>query len=107
MTFKIIVTETAKQDLREIAFYITDKSKDTSLAKKFVNELREECKRLENYPDSGSLPKNRLLLSAGFRFIVYKDYLIFYVTDNSTNKVYILSIFNAKKDYIRVMRRFL
>ena len=40
MSYRVRLTETAKQDLREIAFYIADQAKDKEIARNFVNELR-------------------------------------------------------------------
>ena len=56
MSCHIKFTDTAKSDLREIAFYIAEQSKDKEIAKRFVEELREICKILENFPESGSIP---------------------------------------------------
>ena len=100
MSYHVRITETAKQDLREIAFYIAEHSMDNETAKRFVMELREQCKRLVDFPQSGAIPKD-------FRYIVHKDYLIFYCIDETQRVVDVLAIFNAKKDYLRVMRKYI
>ena len=46
MSFKIKFTDTAKEDLRNIAIYIAEQSKDKKIAIDFVNELREKTKIL-------------------------------------------------------------
>lgn len=107
MSYQIRITETAKQDLREIAFYIAERSMDNEIAKRFVIELREQCARLTDFPQSGALPKDRVLRSLEFRYIVHKDYLIFYSIDEPQKIVNVLAIFNSKKDYLRVMRKFI
>lgn len=107
MSYKVRVSDTAKQDLREIAFYIAEKAMDRDVAKQFVNELRIECKRLEDNPSAGAFPKDHLLRSFGYRFIVHKDYLIFYSIDEENKIVNVLAIFNSKKDYTRSMRKFI
>lgn len=43
----------------------------------------------------------------GYRFLVYKDYLTFYTVDKEKASVHILTVFNGKKDYMRVMGRYL
>ncbi len=40
------LTETAKEDLRNIAYYIAEQSKGKKLATDFVKELRENAKYL-------------------------------------------------------------
>lgn len=105
MKYSIIFTETAKTDLRDIAIYIAEESKDKEIAKRFVKELTDQCIQLEDFPLSGSLPKDRTLVSSGYRFLVHKEYLIFYSTDETNGKVYISAVFNAKKDYTRVLKK--
>lgn len=105
MKYRIEFTETAKSDLRNIAVYIAEQSKDKEIAKNFVKELSEQCKPLEDFPQMGAMPKDRMLISSGYRFLVHKEYLIWYSTDEPSKKVYINAVFNAKKDYTRVLKK--
>ena len=107
MSFKVTFTDTAKEDLRNIAIYIAEQSKDKMIAINFVNELREKTKILETFPECGAIPDDRTMKSFGYRFLVHKEYLIFYHFEHKENTSYILAIFNSKKDYTRVMRRFI
>lgn len=107
MSCSVKLTLTAKEDLRSIAFYIAEQSKDKAIAANFVWELSEKCKVLEEFPESGSVPKDRIMMSAGYRFLTHKDYLIFYKYEKEENTAYILAVFNAKRDYMRVMKKFL
>ena len=107
MSYQVRITDTAKQDLREIAFYIVEHSMNNDIAKRFVVELREQCNRLAEFPQGGALPKDRILRSFDFRYIAHKDYLIFYSIDETQKTVSVLAIFNSKKDYIRVLRKFI
>ncbi|MCQ2432044.1 MAG: type II toxin-antitoxin system RelE/ParE family toxin [Clostridia bacterium] len=97
----------AKDDLRSIAIYIAEQSKDKGIAARLVKELQEKCKILEQFPESGAIPKDRILMSAGYRFLVHEGYLIFYSYNKDENTAYILAIFNAKRDYMRIMKKFL
>lgn len=105
MKYRIEFTDTAKSDLRNIAVYIAEQTKDKETAKKFVKELSERCLPLEDFPQMGAVPKDRILVSYGYRFIVHNEYLIFYSADEPKKTVYIQAIFNAKKDYMRVFKR--
>lgn len=107
MKCRVELTATAKEDLRSIAYYIAEQAKDKKVAADFVKQLQEKCKILEDFPESGAIPKDRVMMSAGYRFLVYKDYLIFYNYEKAENKAYILALFNAKRDYMRVMKKFL
>lgn len=107
MSYTVVITDTAKQDLRDIAIWIAEQSKDIEAAKHFVDELRGKCKKLERFPSKGSFPRERVLKSAGFRFVTHKDYLVFYLIDEESKTVNVMAIFNSKKDYMRVMRNFI
>ena len=107
MSYHVVLTETAKQDLREIAFYLADQAKDKEIARRFVGELRGKCARLADFPQSGALPQDHILRSLEYRFIPHKEYLIFYSVDEERKAVNVLAIFNARKDYLRVMSRLL
>ena len=107
MNCQVKFTATAKEDLRGIAYYIAEQSKDKEIAARFIKQLQERCKILEEFPESGAIPKDRVMMSAGYRFLVHKEYLIFYNYEKAENTAYILAVFNAKRDYMRVMKRFL
>ena len=107
MSYTVRLTDTAKQDLREIAFWIAEQSKDKEIAKRFVGELRETCKKLDTFPNAGAIPKDRVIRSEGYRFTVHKEYLIFYLVDEEKKQVNVMTIFNAKKDYMRVMKKYI
>lgn len=107
MNCKIVFTDTAKSDLRDIAIYLAEMSKDRNLAIRFVKELQEKTKILEQYSESGSIPRDRVLKSNGYRFLVHKDHLLFYLFEKAENAAYIMAIFNGKRDYMRVIKKFL
>ena len=107
MSYTVRLTDTAKQDLREIAFWIAEQSKDKEIAKRFVGELRETSKKLDTFPNAGAIPKDRVIRSEGYRFTVHKEYLIFYLVDEEKKQVNVMAIFNAKKDYMRVMKKYI
>ena len=107
MSCEIVLTDTAKSDLRNIAVNLADLTKDKNLSIRFVKELQEKTRILEQFPESGSIPKDRVLKSNGYRFLTHKDHLLFYLYKKEQNKIYIMAIFNGKQDYMRVMKKFI
>ncbi len=106
MKYRIRFTETAIQDLRDIAVYIAEQSKNRETARRFVAELREKCRILEDHPESGAIPHDRVLISNGLRFFVHGDYLLFYLYKPEENTSYVMAVFNARRDYSRVMKKY-
>lgn len=107
MSYRVILANTAIQDLHEIGFYIAEQSQSGEIAQRFVDELLDRCDRLNDFPQLGALPKDYALRAMDYRFVPYKSYLIFYTVDNDAKAVHIISIINSKKDYRRVMYQFL
>ena len=105
MNCNIVFTDTAKSDLRDIAVYLAELSKDRNLAIRFVRELQEKTRILEQFPECGAIPKDRVLKSSGYRFLAHKDYLLFYLYEKEAHTVHIMAIFNGKRDYMRVMKK--
>ena len=73
MSYQVRLTETAKQGLREITFPIAERSVDSEIARQFVSELREQCAQLMDHPQSGAIPKDRILRILDFRYLVFTD----------------------------------
>ena len=71
MKCKVVFTVTAKSDVRDIATHLVKLSGDKNLVIGFMKELQEETKILEQFPESGAIPKDRVLKSNGYRFLVY------------------------------------
>ena len=103
--WQVIMTDTAKNDLREIALGIYELSGDPDTAVNLVLGLEERCTVLESHPESGAIPKDYILKAMGYHFLVHKHYLIFYLTDAAADTVYIHAFFNEKLDYFRYMRK--
>ena len=64
-------------------------------------------KRLKGVEFKNSHYEDRILKSVGYRFMVHKEYLIFYLVDEEEKQVNIMAIFNSKKEYMRVMKNFI
>ena len=52
MNFRVRYTDTAKQDLREIAIYIAEQSKEKETAKRFVSRKRS-CSERQSFENPG------------------------------------------------------
>ena len=103
--WQVLMTDTAKDDLRQIALGIYEASGALDTAVKFVMELEDHCKVLNSLPETGAVPKDYVLKALGYRYLVYKHYLIFYTIDPMEQKVLIHAFFNEKLDYFKYMRK--
>ena len=104
MNYAIEITETAKSDLRKIVQYIVEELKNPGIALRFINELRQTCEKLKDFSNSGANPKDRILLSLGYKYLIHKNDLIFYSVNQEEKKIYINAFFNGKTDYVKVLK---
>lgn len=87
-SYKIIRTDKAEEDLKDIALYIAiDNS--VEVAYKIVDEFEQAIERLKDMPYSGSPNKFRYTKKHGYRFLVVKKYLVHYHVDEKEKIVYI------------------
>ena len=99
MKYSITYTQKAIDDLKNISDYIIYMSGSKEVAVNFINEMDNTIKILEDFPLSGFYPNNRSLKRIGYRYLVFKEYLVFYIVKK--DKVFIMTILNSKQDYFR------
>jgi Plasmid stabilization system protein len=66
----------AKADLLEIMTYIAAESGDVAVARRFIETLREQCRKLANLP--GELGRARPELRPDIRSFAFRGYVIFF-----------------------------
>ena len=94
-TYKIKIFPTAKQDLEEVIGYLNTLSPDA--ASKYYDLLVEEIVSLSKMPERCPKPKDLALAAKGYRYLIVKNYLVFYVVIGDT--VQIRRILYARRDY--------
>lgn len=93
--YNIEIFPTAKQDLLDIISYLNTLSPDTAL--KYYDLLIEEIGSLSELPERYPHPKDLALKAKGYRYLLVKNYLVFYVVSGKT--VQIRRILYARRDY--------
>lgn len=93
--YNIEIFPTAKQDLLDIISYFNTLSPDTAL--KYYDLLIEEISSLSELPERYPHPKDLALKAKGYRYLLVKNYLVFYVVSGKT--VQIRRILYARRDY--------
>lgn len=83
MTFKLLWSPEARDDLDRIRMDVLKASGDLDTADRYIAGLRSAVSRKREFPQSGS-PLNFMGVFTGIRFVHYKRYMVFYrVRDNS------------------------
>ena len=96
---KIIWTEPALSDLKDVAEYITLDKLDA--AKRFVNNTFSIVDRLEKFPDSGRKPPE--LKRSRYKEVIANPCRIFYRFDKQSDIVYILFVMRSERQLLNYM----
>lgn len=93
--YRVKIYPTAKQDLLDIIEYLNKLSPDAAL--RYYDLLTEEIASLSQMPERCPRPKDLALAAKGYRYLIVKDYLVFYVVVGDT--VQIRRILYGRRDY--------
>lgn len=93
--YKVKIYPAAKQDLLDIVDYLNTLSPDAAL--RYYDLLTEEIAGLSYMPERCPRPKDLALVAKGYRCLLVKNYLVFYVVDRDT--VQIRRILYGRRDY--------
>ena len=96
---KIVFSKKSEQQIDDIYQYVLNKSNDEDSEKSLVNELLDKTEILKKHAFVGRRLELIDNIVTQYRFIRYKDYLIFYRVDDK--KVYIDRILSSKTDYVK------
>ena len=102
-TYKLTILTPAQRELEEIArVYLELAGADS--ARKITDQILDSLDRLKTFPLSGSLPRDRWLREAGFRFVISGKFLAAYRLIDHT--VFVYHIAHGASDYPKLMKEF-
>jgi addiction module RelE/StbE family toxin len=93
MDFRVVLTPTAREDLREIVKFIARDNRDA--AKKFGNLLIDKALTLAKFPDRGRVVPE--LKDHESREINLRSYRIIYYIDKEHREVYVVRFWHAAR----------
>lgn len=99
MKYKILRTDKAEKQLREIIFYITDDAGDIDIALEYLDRIKAAINRLREFPMSGSIPRYSILKKQGYRVVIVERHLVFYKINETDKFVIIYTIVDGRREY--------
>ena len=99
MKYQVLRTAVAESQLTDILQYITRLTGDTVSALSLLDELEAAQKQLEDFPESGINPRNLAIRRCGYRFLVIKNYYLFYKVNHGKKTVTIYAVIYCRADY--------
>lgn len=101
---KLVILEPAQQELEEIAQLHLNLVGPESAAR-IVNEILDTLQRLEQFPQSGHVPRDRFLRQSGYRLVIAGKYICVYRCMGEEVLVY--HIAHGARDYPRLFKTLL
>jgi len=99
MTYKILRTDKAEEQLREIIFYIADDSCNVDIALEYMEKIETAINRLEEFPELGSIPRYSILKKQGYRVVIVERHFVFYKINEVDKLVIIYVIVDGRREY--------
>ena len=103
MKYSVLRSDIAESQLTDILHYITMISGGIQSALDLLDEIEEAGKQLEDFPESGVRPRDIVIRRRGFRFLIVKNYYLFYKIDHQSRTVVIHAIIYMRADYKQLL----
>lgn len=100
MIYNIKFSPIAQKDLQEIQTYISVTLSNSSASKRLIAKIKDAILNLTSFPEMGT-PIETDGNASGYRYLVCKNYMIFYHIDNSNVKID--RILYGGRDYLRIL----
>ncbi|MBQ3692560.1 MAG: type II toxin-antitoxin system RelE/ParE family toxin [Clostridia bacterium] len=105
ISFRIIVTPDAENDILELKNYIADVLLAPKTALSYIRSIRKEIGNLSEMPGRIKTVDNEPWHSLGIRRITVKNFFVYYRIDEPNKTVYILNIIYARRDQLKALEK--
>ena len=97
----VILSKVARQDIRAIREYIRNELENPDVARDTIKALRDTVSSLSEMPERGVPLDTILPVHTDYRFLVCKNYRVFYL--HGGNTVEVVRVLHALQDYMRAL----
>lgn len=97
--YKILRTDKAEDQLRDVIFYIADDSENIDTALRYLEEIETAINHLQEFPNSGSIPRYSILKKQGYIVVIVEKHLVFYKVNEEDKTVIIYAIVDGRREY--------
>lgn len=101
--YKIVIEQTAENDLVGILSYISDTLHEPSIAMKIYGLIKKEILTLNKMPFRFEVVNEEPYRSMGVRRIPVENYTAFYIVDENEKKVHIFRILYNRREWLYLL----
>ena len=103
MNYSVNITELAEEDILSTMRYISDALKNPIAANNLLNEIERHEKILEDTPNIYPFVNDEYLSEKGLKYIIIKNYLMFYTIDEDNKIVNVIRFLYGRRDWINIL----
>ena len=101
--YKVNITEPAENDLRDIVRYISSQLNAPLAALNMMRAIRKSIAKLKTAPLIHPIVRDDRLSILGYRFLVIKNYVVFYIVIEKEKTVSIDRILYGRRDWMNIL----
>jgi len=104
MSYKVRIMDAAKAEMREIYRYIAEELQNPVAAQRRIALIDKAIQSLKENPASRALVRDAYLASKGYRMVVVKNHLVFYVVREEERAVSVMRVLYGRRGWMRLLR---
>lgn len=97
--------ELAKKDVNDIVYYISNNLKNETAAYKFIELYKKNIMNIKVFPYGSSIYKSTRKLDYEYRCSRVKNYLIFYLIDETNKEIVITRVLYKKRNLLELLNK--
>lgn len=97
--YKLVRTERADNQLRNIIYYIADDFGNVKIALDYLDKLEENLMMLSDLSELGHVPKYSILRKQGYWVLTVEKHLVFYKVIKQDLVVTVYAVFDSRQEY--------
>ena len=97
--YEILRTDKAEDQLRQIIYYIADDSGSVDIALRYLDKIEQAINRLQEFSNSGSIPRYSILKKQGYRVVIVEKHIVFYKVNEADKTVIIYAVVDGRREY--------
>lgn len=103
MKYKILRTDKAEDQLRDIIFYIAEDSGSVDIAFDYLDKIEKAIRQPEKSSNVGVKPRYSILRKQGYLVLIVERHLVFYKVDEQKKQIMIYSIIDSRREYEKLI----
>ena len=106
MKYSVNITDIAEEDILSKVKYISNILKNPVAANNLLDEIERYEEILENTPNIFSYVSDNNLAKKGLKFIVIKNFLMFYTVNENDKSVTVIRFLYGRRDWKNLLQKY-